>query len=95
MEPQAVAIFVLAVAVMGHTLAYWVKSPKEVNSEQAEQLRAINTELKVQGTLSTRHDEAIKNLIVSIDRLTNRIDKLEPILRTTPPHGRRGTSAGR
>jgi hypothetical protein len=64
-----------------------VKTPKEVNSGQASQIAAIRDELQEKAEQSARHDEILKHLIAAINRLTERIDRLEPMM-ARPANGR-------
>lgn len=83
----------LIVAIVAHGVVLLFKSPKEVNSDLQNKIETMHEDLIAQGRQGARHDEVIKHLIVSIERLTNKIDKLEPYL-AKPPHGRQGGRAG-
>jgi hypothetical protein len=58
-----------------------MKSPKEVNGELSEQISGLRNEQRVNAELTTRHDERIVALTGSINRLIDRIDRLEPLVK--------------
>jgi len=86
MTPE-VGMISLIVAIVVHALVLLFKSPKEVNSEMAKRLGDVEQDHELLARRFERHDEVVKNLIEAINRLTSRIDKLEPYYR---PPGRRG-----
>ena len=79
------AILTLAGSILIYAVLWFFKSPKEVNSELSLQIAAIRSTQEANANVQARHDERIQALIISINRLTERIDKLEPYLK---PNGR-------
>lgn len=88
MDPTAIAVFTLAGSVFVYTVAWFFKTPKEVHGELAKQLGDVREDHELLARRFERHDEVVKNLIQALDRLTTRIDRLEPYL--AKPNGRRG-----
>lgn len=72
------AILTLAGSILIYAVLWFFKSPKEVSGELADQIAAIREDQQESKELTARHDERILALIRSIDRLTERIDRLEP-----------------
>lgn len=89
MDPTAIAVYTLAASVFIHSVAWLFKTPKEVNGELTAALRDVKEDHELLARRFERHDEAVKNLTQAVDRLTTRIDKIEPYLAKT--NGRRGT----
>lgn len=72
-------------SILGHGVVMIVRSPKEIFKQLEGKIEEIEENHASLDRMLTRHDEAMKNLASSIDRLTARIDRLEP-----RPPGRRG-----
>lgn len=90
MSPESIAaVILLALAIVGHSFAVWLKTPKEINGELASALRAVTSDHELLARRFERHDEAVKNLTAAVERLTGRIDRIEPYI-TRTPNGRRG-----
>lgn len=89
MTDQSIALIALAVSIFGAGLLHFFKSPKEINGELASALRAVTSDHELLARRFERHDEAVKNLTAAVERLTGRIDRIEPHI-TRAPHGRRG-----
>lgn len=85
-DPTAIAVFTLAVGVFLHLF----KSPKEVNGELTQALRSVTKDHELLARRFERHDAVVQNLTSAVERLTTRIDKIEPYL-AKQPNGRRGT----
>lgn len=82
----------IIVAVAGNALVQLfrlMKSPKEVSSELADKLTEVAKDHELLARRFERHDEIVKNLINALDRLTLRIDRLEPHIGAKPPNGNR------
>lgn len=88
MDPTAIAVYTLAASVIVHSVAWFFKSPKEAQGELAKQLGDVREDHELLARRFERHDEVVKNLIQALDRLTTRIDRLEPYM--AKPNGRRG-----
>lgn len=89
MIDQATAIVALAVSVISAGFLYFIKSPKQINGELAAAIRSVTTDHELLARRFERHDEAVKGLTKAVDRLTERIDRIEPHL-ARKPNGRRG-----
>jgi hypothetical protein len=88
MSPNELLILGLIFAIVGHAVITLFKSPKTINDELAKSLVEVKEDHEALARRFERHDEVVKNLIQALDRLTMRIDRLEPYL--MKPTGRRG-----
>jgi len=80
----------IILAIVGHGVVQlfgMMKSPKEVSGEIINEVRAVRSDHELLARRFERHDEIVKNLINALDRLTLRIDRLEPHL-VKPANGR-------
>ena len=75
-------------AIVGHGIIVLYRSPKELFKAIEEKIDELEDNHTTLDRMLTRHDEVVKNLVSAIDRLTHRIDKIEPHIRQ--PGGRRG-----
>ena len=75
-------------AIVGHGIIVLYRSPKEAVQGHRGKDRWLEDNHATLDRMLTRHDEVVKNLVSAIDRLTHRIDKIEPHIRQ--PGGRRG-----
>lgn len=89
MDPTAIAVFTLAVSVFIHSVAWFFKTPKESQGELAKRVGDVEDDHELLARRFERHDEVVKNLIQALDRLTTRIDRLEPHL-AAKTNARRG-----
>ena len=81
MSQEAIALWGLAISILGLAITMFVKGPKEMNGELAAEIRCLREEQGVNATLTARHDERIGVLIQAIRELTQRIDRLEPFVK--------------
>jgi uncharacterized coiled-coil protein SlyX len=77
----------LIVAIVGHGIIVIYRSPKELFRAIEDRQREQDDNHQTLDRMLTRHDEVIKNLALSIDRLTQRIDRLEPYVKPRPSRG--------
>jgi hypothetical protein len=77
MDPQTVAIFSLALAVCGHTVAWLFKTPKESASETADRLERIETK---HHALDMRFVAAEARLTAGMQHLSQTIERLIAIM---------------
>lgn len=76
-------------AIVGHGIIVLYRSPKELFRAIEEKIDELESNHTTLDRMLNRHDEVVKNLVGAIDRLTQRIDRLEPFVRQQP-HNRRG-----
>jgi type II secretory pathway component PulJ len=74
-------------AIIGHGIIVLYRSPKELFNAIEEKMVELEDNHTTLDRMLTRHDEVVKNLVGAIDRLTQRIDRIEPYIK---PPGRRG-----
>ena len=82
-------LIALIVTIIGHGLVVLYRSPKELFKAIEDRQREQDEDHQTLDRMLTRHDEVIKNLALSIDRLAQRIDRLEPYVKP-PNHRNRG-----
>jgi hypothetical protein len=85
----------IILAIAGNALVQLfrlMKNPKEINGELSQKLDDVKEDHELLARRFERHDEVVKNLIQALDRLTQRIDRLEPHL--AKPNGPRGPRGG-
>lgn len=86
MNEEIIAVYALVFAILAHGMVWFFKSPKEVDGELALEIKELRQQTRLNGDLISRHDERIKALIESLDRLTARLDGIDP-KRRTPRRG--------
>ncbi len=77
----------IILAIAGHALAVIYRSPAQLFKVIEDKIDELEENHVTLDRMLTRHDEAMKNLAGAIDRLTQRIDRIEPYIK---PQGRRG-----
>ena len=85
LTPLEVILVGVLLAIVGHGLIVLFRSPKEIWERIEERQDEIEDKHNGLAKLFERHDEVSKNLIRALDRLTDRVDKLEPRLRRNGP----------
>jgi len=71
----------LILAIVGHGIVVLYRSPKDLFRAIEAKIDELEDNHTTLDRMLTRHDEVVKNLVGAIDRLTQRIDRLEPHIR--------------
>lgn len=68
-------------AIVGHGIIVLYRSPAQLFKAIEEKLEELERNHNTLDRITTRQDEAMKNLTASINGLSSRIDRLEPYVR--------------
>lgn len=77
-------------AIVGHGIVVLYRSPAQLFKAIEEKLEELEKNHNTLDRITTRQDEAMKNLTNSINGLSARIDRLEPYIKHQRPIRRGG-----
>lgn len=81
MTPTELMILSLVIAIAGHAVVMFMKSPKEAIKELTAAVAEIREDHELLARRFERHDVIAAKLEQALDRLTQRIDRLEPFVK--------------
>jgi hypothetical protein len=86
---QGVGLALLALAIVGHAFAVWLRSPKEISNAIEKRLSDVEHDHELLARGFATHDEAMKGLGKSIDNLTHEVRSLRDAIGRQPDVRRR------